>query len=266
MGHPLIEIRRVGEPASAFIKSAGSVFAEFGGDSGNVAFGVEQGGRKVFAKTAGTDVADRELTLGLLRNAVEVARSVTHHALPDLLNVVEAPDAPILVYEWVSGELLRRDEPGDPHNRFRALPLDRLLAAVDTIFDVLHTVARAGWITEDVYDGAFLYDFDTHDLHVVDLDHSHRGPFTNTMGRMYGSTRFMAPEEFVKGATIDHRTATFLMGRILSVFLSDASLDREPFRGTDAQYDVMIRACQPDPDDRYQAEDAFLDAWRIARG
>ena len=46
----------------------------------------------------------------------------------------------------------------------------------------------------------------------------------------------------------------------------DDEADEGPFRGTEAQYDVMIRACQPDPDDRYQAEDAFLDAWRIAGG
>ena len=33
-------------------------------------------------------------------------------------------------------------------------------------------------------------------FHVVDLDHYQLGAFSNEMGRMFGSSRFMAPEEF----------------------------------------------------------------------
>jgi hypothetical protein len=48
----------------------------------------------------------------------------------------------------------------------------------------------------DFYDGCLLYDFTSQELRVIDLDMYSRGPFTNTMGRIFGSTRFMAPEEF----------------------------------------------------------------------
>ena len=79
----------------------------------------------------------------------------------------------------------------------------------------------------DFYDGAMIYDFDRHRVHAIDLDSYHMGPFTNRMGRMFGSTRFMAPEEFELEATIDERTTVFTMGRTAAVLISDGSLDSE---------------------------------------
>lgn len=49
---------------------------------------------------------------------------------------------------------------------------------------------------------------------MIDLDTYSRGPVVNTMGRMFGSTRFMAPEEFARGAVIDQRTTVFTLGRL----------------------------------------------------
>ena len=56
------------------------------------------------------------------------------------------------------------------------------------------------------------------------------------MGRMFGSSRFMAHEEFERGARIDERTTVFTMGRTAAVLLSDGTLERRPFRGSDALY------------------------------
>ena len=67
-----------------------------------------------------------------------------------------------------------------------------------------------------------IYDFDRGAPHLVDLDNYQPGPFVNDMGRMFGSTRFMAPEEFARGARIDERTTLFTMGRAAAVFLARA--------------------------------------------
>lgn len=83
----------------------------------------------------------------------------------------------------------------------------------------------------DFYDGAMIYDFATQALRLIDLDHHRDQPFTNEMGRMFGSTRFMAPEEFELGAIIDEVMNVFTMGRVISVFLSDVTLEITPFRG-----------------------------------
>ncbi|MCZ6680279.1 MAG: serine/threonine protein kinase, partial [Candidatus Poribacteria bacterium] len=102
-------------------------------------------------------------------------------------------------------------------------------------------------------------------LHVVDLDCYRQGPFTNEMGRMFGSSRFMAPEEFELGAGIDERTNVFTMGRTAAVLLSDGTLERLPFRGSDALYEVIRRACHNDRHKRFDSMAAFYDAWRQAR-
>ena len=120
---------------------------------------------------------------------------------------------------------------------------------------------KRGWIANNFYDGSMIYDFQRRKLHAVDLDTYHRGLFTNHMGRMFGSTRFMAPEEFEPGVLIDERTTVFTMGRTAVVLISDSSLDREPFKGSDAQYEIMLQACRKDPDARFQTVVDFRDAW-----
>jgi hypothetical protein len=106
-------------------------------------------------------------------------------------------DGPMLVYEWVPGELLgversRRADPAAPFQRFRALPFSDLLTGLDVVFDFHRSAAELGWVVVDFYDGAMIYDFATKALRLIDLDNYRDLPFTNEMGRMFGSTRFMA--------------------------------------------------------------------------
>jgi serine/threonine-protein kinase len=85
------------------------------------------------------------------------------------------------------------------------------------------------------------------------------------MGRMFGSTRFMSPEEFQLGARIDERTNLFTMGRTVAVFLSNNTLERVPFRGTDALYEAVRCACREDREERFESMAAFCAAWAGAR-
>ena len=65
-------------------------------------------------------------------------------------------------------------------------------------------------------------------------------------------------------ATFGARTTVFTMGRSASVLMSDGSLDREPFMETDSQLDVMLRACEEDPNDRFQSVAELYAAWTDA--
>gem|GEM_PF-1122165 len=114
----------------------------------------------------------------------------------------------------------------------------------------------------DLYDGCLIYDFSLGRLWVVDLDTYHRGPFTNQMGRMFGSSRFMASEELELGATIDWRTTVFTLGRFADVFIGGGGLKREQFRGSSALFDVVAKACDPDPDRRFRTVAEFGEAWK----
>jgi serine/threonine-protein kinase len=173
----------------------------------------------------------------------------------------------MLIYDWAPGELVhasaaKRGDPESAFQRFRRLPPEELAAAIDTILDVHLKLCGAGWVACDFYDGSVIYDFAGRQTWLIDLDSYHLGPFTNEMGRMFGSTRFMAPEEFERGAPIDERTTVFTLGRTMSVFLGDGGLDRAGFRGSDTRYRAMTTACSPDPAARFQSVADLARAWR----
>ena len=272
----LLETRHTDLSPESLVQQAGQVFTVFGSDtqdSGNVSYGVRAGDQRFFLKTAGAADAqaplDRPDRIALLRNAIALHRSVTHEVLPALRNVIETPDGPVLVFDWVDGELLRveeaqRSDPASPHVRFRRLPVANILSALDQILELHNRLASAGWIAVDFYDGALIYDFAANALHVFDLDHYQRGPFINRMGRMFGSSRFMAPEEFQLGAQIDERSTVFTMGRTIVELLSDSGVT-STMRGPAAVAEVAGRACQPDPRDRFGSLRELCRAWAEAR-
>ena len=272
MSHPLLDADRIDGPPGPFLESIGDVFATFGApvqDSGNVSYGVQIDNERYFVKTTDPEIevyADHATRAELLYNAARVKRSCDHPVLPVLHHIVESAHGPMLVYDWVDGELLRdkSDDLQSPQQRFRRLPVGEILAVLGAIYELHVQLVRAGWIAVDFYDGCTLYDFVRREIHVVDLDNYRQMPTRNDMGRMFGSTRFMAPEEFELGADIDERTTVFSMGRAAAVFLSDSSLAREPFRASDALYEVVLRACREDPDQRYQSMQDFYAEWREA--
>jgi serine/threonine-protein kinase len=255
---------------STYLDHLGTIFARFAADtqdSGNIAYGVETADARYFVKTAGdpADTApylDFDGRVALLRNAVELARSVVHPLLPTLHAVIESPGGPLLVYDWRDGEHLGtdRDDPSSAHQRFRALPVPEICAALDALYDLHARLDEAGWVEGDFYDGALLYDFAECRLTVVDLDSYHRGPYRNDMGRMFGARRFMASEQFSLGAPIDTRTTAFVLARAALVFLSDTTLDRSAFRGSDAQYAALQEATTT----RYPNYQTFHQAWSSA--
>ncbi len=258
-----------------FLGRIGRIFARFDSrtqDSGNVSYGVEAAdGRRWFVKTAGDPAAAAFLNhaqrVALLRNAERLARDFSHPALPALRAVCESAWGPMLVYDWADGELLhapaeRRSDPATAFQRFRRLPAAEIATAVDMVIGAHVGLCGRGWVACDFYDGSMMYDFEARRLALFDLDSYSQGPFVNEMGRLFGSDRFMAPEEFQLGALIDERTTVFNLGRAASVFLGDGTLDRAAFRGTAAQHAAMTGACRPDGSERFASVAALAAAWR----
>lgn len=253
----------------AFVTQNADVFAVFDAatqDSGNVSYGVRVGDKRLFIKTAGSPDDRRpflphDARVSLLRNAARLARSVSDPALPALRNIVESAEGPMLVYEWVEGELVgtpaaRRTDPASAFARFLALDTHERADALDVVFRLHVKLATRGWIASDFYDGSLIYDFAGRRMHVVDLDSYRDAPFTNDMGRMFGSTRFMAPEEFELGARIDERTTVFALGRTVAQFLA---------LGTEATVWLITHSCDDDPARRFQTVAQFHEAWCVAR-
>lgn len=251
-----------------FLESVGVIFRVFGPetqDSGNVSYGVEVAGICYFVKTTDPDAAvllDYDERVELLRNAVRVAHSCENIALPKFLNLIESPQGPMLIYDWADGSPLPDES---ARQRFRQLPNHEIEDCLSQIFELHVDLADAGWVSVAFYDGCLIYDFSRRKLHIVDLDGYHQGSFLNSIGRMFGSSRFMAPEKLTCVQLIDERTTVFTMGRTASVLLADGTLDRDAFRGGEGLYKVMVQACQPLPHDRFESVRQFYEAWQGAR-
>ncbi len=272
MNHQLLDIDSTDQMPQVYLSEIGDLFAEHSQqDSGNISYGVQIEQQRFFVKTAGDPSDPRPFLshkerVALLRNAVHLRRTCAHYALPQLHNVLESLHGPMLVYDWIEGELLHADSATRQHpqsalQRFRRLPVPEILNALVPVFELHLELAQTGWIAVDFYDGCLIYDFSNRKMQVVDLDMYRKGPFVNEMGRMFGSSRYMAPEEFERGATIDERTNVFTMGRTVANLLSDGTLTRSAFRGGDAQFDVVRWACRASRDQRYASLSEFYIAW-----
>ncbi|MFI6009044.1 hypothetical protein ACIBAG_09455 [Streptomyces sp. NPDC051243] len=132
---------------------------------------------------------------------------------------------------------------------------------MDEVLDAHLAVEQAGLVAVDLYDGCFLYDFEAHRMVLCDLDEYRLGPFILEDERLPGSRRYMAPEEFIRGSTIDIRTTVFVLGRALRLLL-DAGDEEQAWRGSRAQLAVIQRATADDPAHRYGSVEALTQAWR----
>ncbi|MBT2472707.1 serine/threonine protein kinase [Streptomyces sp. ISL-66] len=248
--------------------AAGTVFRTFADqDSGCVSYGVEIDGERFFVKTAGTAG-----TVASLRRALAVHQVAAHSALIPIVHSFTTDDGLALVYPWAEGVVLYhptrtrhggRSHPDSPMARFRQLPLQKVHEALAVILDVHLVVADAGLVAVDFYDGCTLYDFETGTMRLCDLDGYRPGPFVLEAERLPGSTRYMAPEEFQRGAVIDQRTTVFNLGRLLRLLL-DGGDEEQDWRGTGAQLTVITTATAPNPTDRYPSVRDLAQAWSSA--
>ena len=274
MTHPgALGVERLDTGVRDHLARLGELFVEIPDhDSGNTSWGVRIGDDRWFVKYA----PHMEGVVWLLTSQ-RFHAAVQHRAIVPLERLVPVEGGGMAaVYRWVDGEILNdpfvpggthREAEGSAFRRFRALPVEEILSALDVIFDAHVAVVSAGFVAVDFYDGCVIYDFSTGDVSLVDLDLYWPGPYMLDTGRQYGSTRFMAPEEFRRGATIDQRTTVFTLGRTAFVFLSEdlrGDASRELWRAGDALYDVAHRATSPDPEKRWPSVEEFVEAWRSA--
>ena len=267
MSHPLTEVASIDVAIESYLGQVGEVFQAFRQqDSGTVSYGVLVGGRRWFVKESGNPSIVESL-----RRALHLHTMVQHPALPRLHNSSRTPGGLALVYEWVPGEVLydprftreqRRWDPAHPHVRFRSLPVGEILDALDTIFDVHVLLSDAGFVASDFYDGCIIYDFGGRLVFLCDLDEYRHGPFVLDMDRNYGSTRFMAPEEYRRGSTLDQVTNVFSLARAATVLLGDGTESLDAWRGSDALREVVVRATKAERSQRHQSVREFVEEWR----
>ncbi|CAG7644333.1 serine/threonine-protein kinase [Paenibacillus allorhizosphaerae] len=263
-----------------WLRPFGNVFCVFDQqDSGNIGFGVERNGRKAFIKYAGAQTAhysgEPADAVVRLKQAVPLYERLRHEHLVRLTDHFATEQGYAAVFEWFDGECLhahwsfpppaKHTHPDSPFYRYRQLTVERRLASLQAIFSFHAHVESQDMVAVDFYDGSILYDFTTHITRICDIDFYQPKPFVNSMGQLWGSSRFMSPEEFGLGAAIDARTNVFTMGATAFALVGgerDRSLAK--WEAGSQLYEVAARAVQSNKNDRYATVAEFCSAWTDA--
>jgi serine/threonine protein kinase, bacterial len=180
----------------------------------------------------------------------EIASAGLHENIIPSLLMSGVDDGVILIYPFVSGETLGTPE---AREKFYALPAPERRAALGVILSALATVTAAGWTLVDFYEGNLIYDYENKKPWLFDWDLCVKAEgFTLTKDRNWGSSRLMAPEEFVRGSRLDSQTNVFNLGRLATLVLGTDATEREQA--------ILARATSPAQSTRHGSVAAFVAA------
>jgi len=263
-----------------WLKILGEVFCVFDEqDSGNICFGIEIDGAKRFVKYAGAKTIEYtgqpKDAVERLKRSVHLYEVLKHPYLINLIDHFQVDEGYALIFDWFDGECLhshwsfpppqKYTHPDSPFFRYKQLPIEIRLESLKCIFEFHVYAEKQNYVAVDFYDGSILYNFETNSTRICDIDFYKKKPFKNTMGRLWGSSRFMSPEEFELGAEIDERTNVFNMGAIAFGLLG-GELDRSILKwdaGSEL-YEVAMKAVQKGKMDRYSTVEEFFFEWESA--
>lgn len=250
----------------SFLHRFGTVFHVFDDqDSGNICFGVRNvNGERVFVKFAGAVTARGSVTpekaVRALWSTIPVYKTLQHPALIRLREVFEAGDGLGLVFDWEDGLCMGRMYP-ESHEQFMRLPQSAHEQVFDDIVDFIGYAAQKGYLAVDFYDGSVMYDAVRQKTTICDIDFFRPMPCTNDMGRMWGSTKFMSPEEFQMGALLDERTNVYTLGAMAFALFGGFERTREHWTLSKARYHVAKRAISDCREDRQRSIEQFRQEW-----
>ena len=142
------------------------------------------------------------------------------------------------------------------------MPIDTSLRVFDDILEFHVHVAKQGYVAIDFYDGCIMYDFTADRTILCDIEFYAKTPYHNPIGRMWGSSRFMSPEEFELGAVIDEITNVYTMGATAFAFFGDER-DRsiEKWKLSYELFDVAKKADSDKREERQRSIEQFIKEW-----
>lgn len=253
----------------SFLLKYGEVFQVFDKqDSGCICFGIQNKDKKLFVKFAGAKPVrfkgTPEDAISGLKAASNVYKDLKHKSLVSFIHGETMGNGFANIYEWTDAKCMGRQY--DSREMFFALPLNERIHIFEDILAFHQFVAEKGYVAIDFYDGSIMYDFTNKKTIICDIDSYSRKPYINTMGRMWGSSRFMSPEEFEKGAVIDEVSNVFLMGATAFALLGDASdKTMQNWKADKALFEVARKAVSMERTNRYQSIKEFNTEWIRAK-
>lgn len=246
-----------------FLEKYGKVTKVFDDqDSGNICFRAEKNGEKYFIKFAGAPTAEYdgspEDAILRLKETEAIYRSLRHESLISLIGSEAIGGGFAIIFRWAEGDCMGRMYPAE-HRRFMALPLPTRWQIFRDILDFLSFIHQKGYVAIDFYDGSILYDSKTGKTTICDIDLFQRQPYVNEMGRMWGSSRFMSPEEFEKGARIDEVTNVYNAGAMAFALFGNYQRSRENWQLSSKAFDAASKAASSTRHERYPSIKEFAE-------
>jgi aminoglycoside phosphotransferase (APT) family kinase protein len=250
----------------SFIEKYGEVFKIYDDqDSGNICFGVKSGDERYFIKFAGAPTAryggKPEDAVAGLKSAVQVYQDLDHPHLIRLIRTEEVGGGFAAIFEWTDGECMGKMYPLS-RERFLQMADSTRVDVFSAILDFHIHVIKKGYVSIDFYDGSILYDFHKEKTLICDIDLYSKRPYINKMGRMWGSSRFMSPEEFTHGSVIDELTNVYLIGATAFALFGgekDRSIDK--WRLSEKLYEIALKAVSEEREKRQQSLAEFKCEW-----
>ena len=255
----------------SFLSKYGKVFKVFDDqDSGNICFGIANSGKKHFIKFSGAPTQRSNITsneaIERMKRSVQVYRDLAHPILSNLISIEEVGGGLVMVFNWTDVECMGRMYPLS-RKKFMEMPMDTRMQSFDDILDFHAHTAKQGYVAIDFYDGCIMYDFQLKKTIICDIEFYEKAPYINSMGRMWGSSRFMSPEEFQLNETIDEITNVYAMGAMAFAFFGDEGDRRfNHWKGSRKSYHVAKKAVSDERSERQQSIEQFTAEWREAKG
>jgi serine/threonine-protein kinase len=248
-----------------FVHRYGAVFKVFDGqDSGNLCFGVEKDGKRYFVKFAGAPTAqyDGEIADAIeqLKETAPIYKDLAHPSLIHFVKAEEIGGGFAMVFEWVDAICAHPMYPAD-YQKFRQLSIEIKAQIFGEIMEFMAFVAERGYVAIDFYDGSIMWDSANERTVICDIDFFQKSPYVGRMG-LWGSSRFVSPEERTDGAVIDEVTNVYTLGATAFAMFADSARSHEAWTFSDAQYAVAKRATSDNRDERQQSIRQLIEEWR----
>lgn len=229
---------------------------------------LEQEGRRYFLKYAGARPlcfdGEPSEAVRLLEKSAQVIRDLAHPALLPLLWDGPVAGGYALLFPWTDALCMGKQYP--TRAAFLSLPVEKKLAVFQAVLAFHRHVAERGYVSVDFYDGCVMYEEETGRPLLCDVDAYHRTPFFNPVGRMWGSSRFMAPEEYQKGAPVDERTMVYTMGSFAFELFSPEGGELSLWPLSPAAWKCAGKAASSQRENRYPTLRSLEEAWDRALG
>ena len=252
----------------SFLSKYGKVFKVFDDqDSGNICFGCEKDEKRYFIKFAGAPTerytGKPEDAVKRLRASVSVYQNLQHDNLIEFIDAEEIAGGLAVVFKWVQGGCIGKMYPTE-HYRFMRLPVTDRLTVFHDILDFFEYTALQNYIAIDFYDGSIMYDFKNGKTVICDIDLFQKYPYVNNMGRMWGSSRYMSPEEYQIGAVLDEITNVYTVGAAAFEMFGDGDRTLDKWQLDEKLFLVASKAVNDDRTLRQQSVRQFREEWEKA--